>query len=57
MTILNLFAYITPYPEDLLILDDPVGERNDEIIEIITDVSDEIVYAWGGRIRPLPWKG
>lgn len=47
MTILNLFAYITPNPDELLVVNDPVGEKNDEIIDIIISVSDEIVFAWG----------
>ena len=47
MTILNLFAYITPNPDELLIIEDPIGERNDEVIDIIAAASDEIVYAWG----------
>jgi hypothetical protein len=47
LTILNLFAYITPYPNELLVLKDPIGKKNDEIIESITSASEEIVFAWG----------
>lgn len=47
MTILNLFAHITPNPNELLVVNDPIGEKNDEIIDIIISVSDEIVFAWG----------
>ncbi|MCA1318393.1 DUF1643 domain-containing protein [Bacillus tianshenii] len=47
MNILNLFAFISPNPKDLLKVKDPIGEKNDEIIDRIISSSDEIVFAWG----------
>lgn len=42
----NLFAYVTPYPEELQNCDDPLGE-NDEHLQFISKKSDQIIFCWG----------
>ncbi len=44
----NLFAYQSDNPADLDTVDDPVGPRNDEILEALTSKADLVVGAWGG---------
>jgi len=43
---MNLFAWVTPYPRDLLLAHDPVGE-NDQWLDKIGREVDKIVYVWG----------
>lgn len=45
----NLFAFRSPYPEDLLRVADPVGESNDEALMEMADVSELIVAGWGAH--------
>ena len=42
----NIFAYITPYRNELQECVDPVGE-NDGWLERISDKCEKIVFAWG----------
>lgn len=48
--VVNLFAYRTPYPEELLRVDDPVGPRNDDAIAGAVD-GRRVLVAWGGCER------
>lgn len=43
---LNLFAYISPYPEDLKTCEDPLGE-NDRWLDAYLAKSDKIIFSWG----------
>lgn len=43
----NLFAYRTDDPTDLDEVDDPVGPRNDEVLQNLTPRADLVVGAWG----------
>lgn len=43
---MNLFAYVTPYPEELKKVIDPVGS-NDIWLRKISAKCDKIVFAWG----------
>jgi hypothetical protein len=45
--IANLFAYRTPYPTDLLTVEDPVGGDNDERLQEEIAATHLIVAAWG----------
>ncbi|MFC3040701.1 DUF1643 domain-containing protein [Virgibacillus xinjiangensis] len=47
IVVVNLFAYITSDPKELLEVEDPIGSRNDEVIDVIAEAADQIVYAWG----------
>jgi hypothetical protein len=42
---LNLFSFITPYPEQLQRCDDPA--KNDYYLIHYGDLADKIVFAWG----------
>lgn len=43
---LNLFAWVTPYPDELLKVKDPVAD-NDKWLRKIVDLSEDVVFAWG----------
>lgn len=43
---MNLFALVSPYPEDLLKSEDPIGD-NDGWLEKIASKCKKIVFAWG----------
>lgn len=43
---LNLFALVTPYPEELQASDNPLGD-NDGWIEKISAKCSKVVFAWG----------
>lgn len=43
---MNLFAYVTPYPEELKKCNDPLGD-NDGWLEKIAEKCDKIIFAWG----------
>lgn len=43
---MNLFALVSPYPEDLRKSDDPLGD-NDGWLERISEKCDKIIFAWG----------
>lgn len=43
---LNLFAFVTAHPEELLKCDDPVGD-NDNWLKKIGSLSQDIIFAWG----------
>lgn len=43
---LNLFAWVTAYPDELLKCKDPVAD-NDRWLRKIVDLSSDVVFAWG----------
>ena len=43
---MNLFALVSPYPEDLTKSDDPLGD-NDGWIEKISPKCEKVIFAWG----------
>lgn len=46
MYMMNLFGWVTPYPQDLRLAKDPVGE-NDSHLKRIADLCAMIIYVWG----------
>lgn len=42
----NLFALISPYPEDLRTCPDPVAQ-NDFWLDIVFKKSDDVIFCWG----------
>ncbi|WP_313771616.1 DUF1643 domain-containing protein [Bacillus velezensis] len=51
MIIVNLFAYISPYPQDLKKIDDPIGENNNEYLLEVAKMADKIILAWGNAFN------
>lgn len=51
--VVNLFAFRTTHPRLLTSARDPVGPRNNELIEEAASASDVVIVAWGnnGTIR------
>ena len=43
---MNLFAYVTPYPIELKKCVDPVGQ-NDKYLDAVYYKCDQVVFAWG----------
>ena len=43
---MNLFAFVTAYPEELKKCDDPLGDNDDWLYKIATKC-DKIIFAWG----------
>lgn len=43
---MNLFAFVTPYPEELKKCDDPLGD-NDQWLDKIERKCEKIIFAWG----------
>lgn len=48
---MNLFAYISPYPQDLKKIDDPIGENNNEYLLEVAKMADKIILAWGNAFN------
>lgn len=44
---MNLFAFVTPYPEELSGCKDPVGGANDFQLKQVAKRCNEVVFAWG----------
>ncbi len=53
VTVVNLFAYRTPYPDALKQAADPVGPRNNHWIRKTCATSELVVAAWGNDGRYL----
>jgi hypothetical protein len=47
LTVVNLFAFRSPHPEDLAKVDDPVGPVNDLAIREAVFGASRVVVAWG----------
>jgi len=43
---MNLFAYISPHPEDLLTCENPLGE-NDTKLQDVESLCDDVIVCWG----------
>lgn len=52
---LNLYAMISPHPEDLSSTPYPVGEDNDYHIENTANQSDAVIFCWG-RFPQATWR-
>lgn len=49
LTIANLYAARTPYPEALRALRDPVGPDNDDTLRALAQAAGVVVAAWGAH--------
>ncbi len=47
MIVVNLFAYRTPNPKDLLLVEDPVGPLNESSLLTFGVTCDDVVFMWG----------
>jgi hypothetical protein len=47
LSVVNLFGYRTPYPQDLKVAQDPVGPENDDHVLQAVDQAQQVVLAWG----------
>lgn len=47
LEVVNLFAYRTPFPQQLKQVADPVGARNDEFLLAASETAHQIWLAWG----------
>jgi hypothetical protein len=47
----NLFALISPYPKDLLKVEDPIGSQNDDYLRSI--IHNDIIVGWGAEVLKL----
>jgi len=47
MIVVNLFAYRTPNPKDLLLVEDPVGPLNESALITFGITCDDVVFMWG----------
>lgn len=45
----NLYAWISPSPKCLLNCEDPIGE-NDTVIEELVDHCEDIIFCWGNAV-------
>jgi len=45
--VVNLFAYRSTHPDDLLGVSDPIGPDNDRIIRLEAAAASQIIVAWG----------
>lgn len=43
----NLYAYITPYPDELKKCKEPTGAESDKWLKRAAKACDEVVFAWG----------
>lgn len=54
---LNLFAYITPYPGELIDQEDPIGEDNVRYLMSYAHTASTVIYAYGAseeaRVRAI----
>ena len=49
LLVLNIFAYRSTDPANLLEVDDPVGPRNEEVFKTLIPKVDKVVCAWGNH--------
>lgn len=50
LRVVNLFAYRSTDPQELLAVDDPMGSGNKRIVESIINASEVVVLAWGATL-------
>jgi hypothetical protein len=46
VNMMNLFAWVSPHPQDLKTVEDPLGD-NDKLLKAVAEQSAAIVFAWG----------
>ena len=56
LIVVNLFAYRSSKPVDLLGVEDPVGPDNDECIRLATFRCTKKILGWGNVDRRLQWR-
>lgn len=50
--VVNLYAFCTPYPEQLWLAKDPIGPANDEHLEeAVVSATGPVVAGWGNEAR------
>ena len=49
--VVNMYAYVSPYPEELWKQADPVGPNNDAAIQSAAKRASLVVVAWGGNAK------
>ena len=49
LVVVNLFAYRTPHPKDLLQVPDPIGPENDRHLLVCARQANRVLLAWGQR--------
>ena len=49
LSIVNLFAYCSHNPKELLKVKDPVGHENDKMLKKYISQSDKIILVWGNQ--------
>ncbi len=47
LEVVNLFAFRTPYPQQLQTVPDPIGSKCDRFIQIAVEQADRVILAWG----------
>lgn len=47
--VVNLFAYRTPYPQQLLQVSNPVGPENDDYLTRACQKAEHVLLAWGNH--------
>jgi hypothetical protein len=47
MTVLNIFAFRSPYPSHMYAASDPVGPKNDVYIRRMARKADKVIVGWG----------
>lgn len=53
LEVVNLFGYMTPYPEELLEVKDPTGKENLKYLKASIKRNENLILAWGnlGKLR------
>lgn len=47
LVVSNLYGYISPNPNDLKTVKDPIGKENDIWIQYMQDICEKIICIWG----------
>lgn len=47
IAVVNLFAYRSPHPKLLKLVNDPIGQGNDAVLAATAHRADQILLAWG----------
>lgn len=54
LDVVNLFAFVSPYPKDLLDVDDPVGPANNLHIVDVAVGAEVVIGGWGANKLAVP---
>lgn len=49
LAVVNLYAFRSPYPKDLLLASDPIGPENLTYVKHYMTMADKVVVAWGNH--------